>query len=283
MVFISAILTALSFAVTKKYETFEGGGLASGLKFNVYGGLFITVIFFIFTGFKLQFSVFSLIMSAGISLFAILYTLISFKILRKGNMAIFSLFLMSGGMLAPYIYGILFLDESVSVLRVLGIAVILGAMVLSNISKDTVKSVPIFLCISVFLLNGLVSIFSKVHQISTTFETVDTMSFVMYNGITKSIISAVALIFCKDEIKKFTLSAKKSFIITILFAAVTGFSSMLMFAGAVTLPATVLYPITSGGTIIFSAIFGKIFYKETVSTKQWISVFLCFAGTLMFL
>mgnify|MGYP003291970998 CR=1 FL=1 len=42
---------------------------------------------------------------------AALYSLIGFRVLKAGNMSVYSMFLMSGGMLLPYVFGVLFLDE----------------------------------------------------------------------------------------------------------------------------------------------------------------------------
>ncbi|MBQ4559467.1 MAG: EamA family transporter [Tyzzerella sp.] len=66
-------------------------------------------------------------------------------------------------------------------------------------------------------------------------------------------------------------------------AVVSGVSYMLQLIGAVNLPATVLYPIVSGGSIIFSTIAGMICFKERPNLYQKIGVVLCFVGTCLFL
>ena len=57
----------------------------------------------------------------------------------------------------------------------------------------------------------------------------------------------------------------------------------LQLIGAANLPASVLYPMVTGGSIIFSAIAGVIIFKEQLSRRQIISITLCFIGTLLFL
>ena len=49
------------------------------------------------------------------------------------------------------------------------------------------------------------------------------------------------------------------------------------------LPAVVLYPLVTGGSIILSTLSGMIFYKERLTAFQLISVAVCFVGTLLFL
>jgi len=45
----------------------------------------------------------------------------------------------------------------------------------------------------------------------------------------------------------------------------------------------VLYPMVTGGSIVFSALCGTIFYKEKITRTQWICIGLCVLGTLLFL
>lgn len=66
-------------------------------------------------------------------------------------------------------------------------------------------------------------------------------------------------------------------------AVVSGVSYMLQLIGAANLPATVLYPIVSGGSIIFSTITGMLCFKERPNLYQKIGVVLCFVGTCLFL
>jgi drug/metabolite transporter (DMT)-like permease len=283
LVLIATILLAFEFAFSKKYQESEGTSLISGLRFNTLSGFFTAIIFFALSGFKLQFSLFSLIMAFLMSLLCMLYSIIGFKILRKGNMSLYSLFLMSGGMLLPYIFGILFLQEPLTLLRILGILFILAAVYLSNPAKCKLDKSQLILCVIIFIMNGFVSIISKCHQINITFAPVDNTSFVMYSGICKCIMSSFALLFCKSTETKYSFATRKSIYIILGAACISGISYTLQLMGAKALPASVLYPLITGGSIIFSTLCGKLLFKEKVSKFQVISVALCFIGTCLFL
>jgi drug/metabolite transporter (DMT)-like permease len=283
LVLIATILLAFEFAFSKKYQESEGTSLISGLRFNTLSGFFTAIIFFALSGFKLQFSLFSLIMAFLMSLLCMLYSIIGFQILRKGNMSLYSLFLMSGGMLLPYIFGILFLQEPLTLLRILGILFILAAVYLSNPAKCKLDKSQLILCVIIFIMNGFVSIISKCHQINITFAPVDNTSFVMYSGICKCIMSSFALLFCKSTETKYSFATKKSLYIILGAACISGISYTLQLMGAKALPASVLYPLITGGSIIFSTLCGKLLFKEKVSKFQIISVALCFIGTCLFL
>ena len=283
LVLIATILLAFEFAFSKRYQESEGTSLISGLRFNTLSGFFTAIIFFALSGFKLQFSLFSLIMAFLMSLLCMLYSIIGFRILRKGNMSLYSLFLMSGGMLLPYIFGILFLQEPLTLLRILGILFILAAVYLSNPAKCKLDKSQLILCVIIFIMNGFVSIISKCHQINITFAPVDNTSFVMYSGICKCIMSSFALLFCKSTETKYSFATKKSIYIILGAACISGISYTLQLMGAKALPASVLYPLITGGSIIFSTLCGKLLFKEKVSKFQIISVALCFIGTCLFL
>ncbi len=185
-------------------------------------------------------------------------------------------------MLLPYLFGILFLNEPLTVLRIIGVLLILFAVILSNKTKLKLNISFFLLCLSVFILNGFVSIISKCHQINTAFTPVSSTAFVMYSGICKFIISSVALLFCKTQ-SKLSFSSKNTLFIMTGSALIGGISYMLQLIGAKELPATVLYPIVTGGSIIFSALSGIAFFKEKLNSYQLISIALCFIGTLLFL
>ncbi len=282
LVLMATILLAFEFALSKKYQAKDGANLTSGLKFNLLSGLVKAGIFFALSGFKLQFSAFSIICAAAMSVCAMAYSIIGFKILKLGDTSTYSVFLMCGGMLLPYFYGVLFLNEKISVLRILGVLIIICAVILSANAKFKFNLPFLLLCVAVFVLNGCVSIISKFHQINPTFSPVDSTVFVMYTGIFNFLISAVLLCFNKGSRKKPFLN-KKSVGLIVIIAAVSGLSYMLQLIGAKNLPATVLYPMVTGGSIIFSSLAGVALFKEKLSKFQIISITLCFLGTLLFL
>lgn len=282
-VLISNVFLAFDFAIAKKYQSLEGTSAVPGLKFNALCGALTTVIFLALTGFTPGFSLYSFAMAAAMSLCAIGYSLIGFRLLRAGNIASYTLFLMTGGMVLPYIFGVVFLEEELSVLRVLGTAVILCAVVLSGGAQSKLHGKQFLLCLAVFFLNGGVSIISKCHQVTQSLPTVNSTAFVMYSGVGKALCSAAALAFLRPGKEKLAFRGKLSVPLVAGSALVGGLSYMLQLIGAVDIPATVLYPLITGGSIVFSALSGKVFFRERVTPVQWLSIGLCVLGTLLFL
>ncbi len=283
LVLIATVLLAFDFALQKTYQRTEGATLASGLKFNAVSGVLKAIIFFALSGFSLEFSVFSILLALLMAIVNVAYVLIGFQVLKRSGMAIYSIFLMCGGMLLPYFYGVLFLNETINVFRVVGVLIILVAILLSNKTKQGIDTTVILCCLAVFLLNGCVSIISKAHQINEAFSPVSSASFVMYAGLFKALVSLAVLPFAKSQKQAPFFSKKTTLLVIGASALIGGVSYLFQLIGAKELPATVLYPLVTGGSIIFSTLSGIVFFKEKVSVYQIISIVLCFAGTFLFL
>ena len=285
MLITAAILLALDFVVNKIYQKLEGTSPQAGLAFNSLLGLFTAVVFFIINGFKIEVSGYSFVMAASVSCFVMGYNMIGFRLLKSGTMAMYTLFLMTGGMIIPYILGFLFLNEPCSIARTIGLTLILAGIILSNFSNQKINFKQIAMCIAVFVLNGFVSIISKLHQIESDFDTINAAEFVILSGIFKFILAGILYMSVKktEKIKSANYS-RLAILFTIAASAVAGgISYLLQLWGAASLPATVLYPFVTGGSIVFSALAGMAFFKEKLSKKQIGGIMFCFLGTIMFL
>ena len=283
MAISSTMLLAIYVSFSKKYQTTEGTGMVAGLRYAAMEGLFSALLFWALSNFKFTFSAFSLIMAFVLALFSDIQLLIGFQIMKRENMAVYTLFSMSGSMLLPYIFGVVFLEEDISFFRVLGLILILIAIAFSNRTKNKSSTGVYLLCTAVFILSGLVSVVSKCHQINVINAPVDSTTFVMYTGVCKFVLCTIAFVFCKKGNKIFGFYNKGAFWIIPLSALIGSITYLLQLNGAKTLPATVLYPIITGGGIVSSAFAGKVLFGEKLTKEQTISVLLCFIGTFMFL
>ena len=281
MIIFATILLALNFAVTKEYQQKEGTSLENGLKFNILLGAFSAGIFFVMNGFKIELNVFSVVMASIMAIVIVVYTIIGFKIMSEEKMALYTVFLMSGGMIVPYIWGLLFLNEPFSILRTIGLIVIAAAVFITNADSSKPGAKQIIMCLAVFLLNGCVSVISKEHQINP--QAASFVDFLIINSLAKVLFCFITLLFVKNRNAAKSKISLKPVLIIFSSALLSGFSYLLQLIGAKNLEATVLYPIVTGGGIIFTAFAGSIFFKEKITFKIALGIILCFAGTCMFL
>ena len=165
------LLLAASFVLQKLYGKKKGSAVHAGTVFLWSTGVVKTVFFALLCavcgGSRADFfAPFSLALAAGKEFLCLVYTLIGFLLLAKGGMTLYTLFLMTGGMTLPYLYGVLFLQEDLTVLRSVGLVLIILSTVLYNAASGQQKRVSgrvWLLCGAVFVLNGFVSILSKMH------------------------------------------------------------------------------------------------------------------------
>lgn len=286
LVILAVILLAFCFVVQKIYQQKTDDSAVSAVDFSIITGIFSAILLIICEGFSVSFTWFSFIYAFLKSACVLGYTVISFKIMKCGSVAFYMLFLMSGGMLVPSVWGWFFLGENPKALHIIGVVVILASIILNNVGKERPSAKVLIMCVGVFILNGFVSVFSKLHQINTTYASVSTADYAMLSAVT-SIVMSLTLRFIlslKERNKKHR--AKLKFlpgILALIYAVAMTISSVLQLEGAKNLPASMLYPMITGGAVAFSGIFGLIILKEKLSVKGWVSVILCCIGTCLFI
>ncbi len=280
-------LLALNFAVTKAYQRQAGAALTAGLWFNLLLGLITAVAFWAGNGFRVEVSPYSVAMAAAAAALGVGYTLVGFQILRRDSVALYTVFLMCGGMTVPYLWGLLFLGEAVSWRGILGLLLILVSVWLTHGGGKCADRRQLGLCGLVFLLNGFVSVVSKEHQVHP--GGVSAVSFLVLNSSFKAIFSGALLLGLRLRRPSAGVSAAPvpltlSVVGWIALSALLGGGSYLcQLVAAAALPATVVYPIVTGGSILLTVAAGWIFFRERVSGKMWIGIGLCILGTGLFI
>lgn len=303
----ATLLLSGVFVTNKLYQSKQGNDLKAGLIYNIGLGLVAGLLFLFLSGFKLQFSWYSFILTTSISIGGIVYTTLGLKIIKNGSLALYTLFLMSGGTLLPYLFGIIFLNEEITVLRVIGIVFILGAIVISNFSKEKVNIKQLLMCIAVFLINGAISIFSTLNQKAEVlgFNASDDYSFIFFGDMMKLLISAsilITVLLYEKRKKKVTPTliseeqaptisetkrGKKHYILIALLVSVCaildGTCFLLQLRALPHLPASVHYPLMTGGSMIFTTVTGILVFKERPKKATLIAVAICFVSLFLFL
>lgn len=284
LVVLSALGNGINFALIKLYQTKQGNTIETGAIFNCLVGIAGSILYFVLCGFKVELTPFSLIIAVLFTLFVGLYTIVGFKIMSLGSMAVYTTFLMLGGMILPYFYGLIFLDEKITVLKVAALLMMIFAIILQN-GGDKKKGKTLFyiLCVAVFILNGCTSVVSKMHQINTGYSVVSENGFVLLKNIMLFVLFGAMIPFVAKDKKKI-LTIKPSIYIIIVLSTIAGnLAYAFQLIGSSHLPATIQFPIISGGTIVFSALMGLIFFKEQITKRQLLSLVICIVSMVLFI
>ena len=294
MLFVAALCIAAQFSINKLYQKTCADGLKNMLLFPFVSGVF-SVALFALLGFWLygkppEFSWFSLAMSVALSVVSTLSALVGLVIMKYGNLSVYSVFMMLGGMIMPYFFGLFFLGETISLSRVAGIAILVCALPFSVASPaQGKKAAPAkfyyMLCIAIFLLNGSVSIISKAHSISVS--AVPAANFIVYANICNALINGAAYFMVAprrpgEAEKREAKPNKARAVLTIaICAAVGGVGYLLQLISAETVPAVAMYPFITGGSIVLSAVAARIFFKEKIGKMAAAGIAMSIVGVLL--
>lgn len=298
IILLAVFCFAGQFAFTKMYEGSVKQTTLTSLVMLVVTSVIGTVLYLFIGGFRVEFSAISVFWAVLFALVMIPYYMIGIKVLSLGSLAVYGMFMMLGGMLVPFFYGVWFLKESVSVAQILGTVLLTGFIVLQAISqsdsqdqnkeKQSSKTKIIFfvLCLIIFFLNGLTGVIAKAHQISK--GAVDEVSFTVISCALTATFSLVLLAFAflRDRREKsrqvmMTLKIKPLWIMALIGAA-TYTGNFLHLIAANDVPASVQFPLVSGGVIVLSALISYFVFKEKLTVKEWISIGGAFVATVLF-
>ncbi len=307
----ASFLFGSQFMVTKAFEKNYGKTIRASLSFSLLYSLFAGVIFFIIklisSGTVFNLNPFSLCMAFGLSLVNILSSAIGIKTLALGDIAVYSLFLMLGGMIVPFFAGIVFLKESVSVCNLIGVAIMIIALCLpvffgkknknageAQTDGDTKKKTSVFfyvLCVFLFILNGLSSTLSKFNSVREGAALGAEFTFYTYGIQFVISLAAFALTTASGKSDKTQNEEKQPGILFrpvaigcgAAFGAVNGTAFLMSSVAAEHVVAVAQYPLITGATILFSSLLAFLFYREKPTALQLVQIVISLAATILFM
>lgn len=307
----ASFLFGSQFMVTKAFEKNYGKTVRASLSFSLLYSLFAGVIFFIIklvsSGTVFNLNPFSLCMAFGLSLVNILSSAIGIKTLALGDIAVYSLFLMLGGMIVPFFAGIVFLKESVSVCNLIGVAIMIIALCLpvffgkknknageAQTDGDTKKKTSVFfyvLCVFLFILNGLSSTLSKFNSVREGAALGAEFTFYTYGIQFVISLAAFALTTAFGKSDKTQNEEKQPGILFrpvaigcgAAFGAVNGTAFLMSSVAAEHVVAVAQYPLITGATILFSSLLAFLFYREKPTALQLVQIVISLAATILFM
>ena len=303
---IACLFFSVQFLFQKNFQKNTRGGFAVSLwnQFAVYlcMALYLAVKTrsFAVNGTALLYSV--LYAVSGLSC-----SIASLFAMRYGKVSAVSGFCLAGGMVLPFFYGIFWLGESVTVLKIAGILVLCASLIPSLCEKDPsgkARSRSDFikytlLSLVVFCGNGFVSIFSKAHQISP--NAIGTDEFVLLNAVVCLTITGVGMLVltavtgARGDKKPFRtvfyeLAAgpmvPKVFLLcvamTACYALCNGLGNIFSLRCALTMDSSIQFPLLSGIVIFLTAILSWLCFREKIGKNNLISLALTVVGITLF-
>lgn len=187
------------------------------------------------------------------------------KAIAVGSLSLTSL-VISCSLVLPTFYGLIFLNEAGGVPLYAGIILLIVALVLVNKTSVTtpITGKWIFYVSISFIANGMCSISQNAQQ--KALDGAGKNELMILALIIVILASSVlAFIRERDQIK---LYVQKGLTTGLLGGAANGVVNLMVMFLVGRLPASVVFPMISGGSIVLTYIVSRVFYKEKLSGRQ---------------
>ena len=252
----------------------NGGGVYT---FNVFSGCG-AVLFFLLT---MKDPVWDLRILPYAIIFAASYLssgIFSLKAISVGSLSLTSL-IVNCSLIIPTFYSLLFLGEKGNVFLYVGVLVLIVALILVNKSSEAMPITGkwlIYVAIA-FIGNGMCSLTQKLQQDA-------------FEGSGKNELMIFALLFVVFGSIIFAyLSERNDAAVYIKFGVwkglacgvANGIVNMLVMVMLGTMPASVVFPLITGGSIVLTHIISKVFFHEKLSRRQTIGFLFGVASVIL--
>lgn len=259
------VLTTLSAQnlITKNY--FVKAKSSSPFIFSGFSVLF-ALSYFLITGIgKLNFGEIDKFLPYSL-LFALTYGLAVFTSKASigcGPLSLSALFC-SYSLMLPTFYGIFVTGDDVTVLKILGIGLLVISVILVNLKKEDARITPkwVFLIIVNILSNGICTIVQRVQQEDFNGEYKNEFMIIALAVVAVVMISSSVML---TKNRKAVLSEAALWKNTLLNGGANGFTNHMTMMLVKFLPSSVMYPTISSGSIIVSTVAAVFIYKEKLS------------------
>ena len=260
-----AILSSCAIALVMRLSAGKVSGKLSMLCVNY---LICSLLGAAYAGFDLvcpKVSGFSVTVALGV-LGGVLF-LVSFMLFQwntaKNGMVLSSVF-MKLGLLVPMALSVLVFRERPTWVQITGFCIALVAIVLINGKQETGKSRFRWPLLLLLLMGGGADAMSKVFEALGPAALSSQFLFYIF---AVALVLCVTLALCKKE---------RPGIWELIFGAAIGipnfFSSKFLLQSLADLPAVVVYPSFSIGTMLITTLVGVIFFKERLGKLQWLAM-----------
>lgn len=228
------------------------------------------LLVFALTGKDWQYSAELLLPSLAFAIFYAIMTCSAVLAINYGSLAKTSL-IISCSLLIPTLYGIIFLGEPISATLIIGIVLLVVALIMVNYEKDTAEkriSVKwiIFVILS-FFSSGMCSVVQRAKTVYLGKEG-DSLFMVIALGAVSVILAGVSLL-SKRERSIATDVIRLGWLPALVCGVANGLTNFIVIClNNQSFPASVMFPVISGGNVIIVLLYSVIFKRERFGVRQ---------------
>ncbi len=269
--FLNVFCSTGQSVLTKRYAS-RGGKTTPFNLCKAFSALVIFAVVSFVTGFSLHIPTLLFGVFYGLIFCGSMYT--GIKALSLGPMSLTSI-IASFSLIIPVLFGLCFLNEKLSVIGVVGIALLLISIVLINYKKGGAISVKwsVFSLLTLFF-NGICSVTQKLHQIK--FPSLYRNEFMMWALLVTWLVFLMISLFSPKDGKKVTFN-----LLGIVSGIMNGFANYIVLYLAALENATVLFPIVSAANTVAVWLLGRFVFKEKLTLGGIVGVSLGIVAVIL--
>lgn len=286
LLIVADLLFSIQFVFNKIFQKRQGTALRAGFLFSFLSASTFAIIMLCFTGCKIEVEWFSILMAFCMGCTYVLLAYLSIKALSYASIATFSLFLMLGGMVVPFLYGILLNGDEITWTKVVCFLIIAVALFCNTDAKKEKKTIKAIVCFfAVFFINGMDGVISTIHQQNKGgFPIVNTINFMFWCCIIQAAISLILFcVFARSKDAKVDLTDRKSLFSAAGYGLVNGCGNLLVYYSVAFIEPSLQFPIVTGGTVCLSIVMAYLIEKEKPTWRNIVSCLLTLLGTIILL
>lgn len=273
LVIAAVVMFGFQFLCNQKYQQLCGNSFRASMVFMLGSSAAGVAAMLIINRFRIGFTPFTVLMATVCALNAMGSTVCNLKALSRINLSLFSLFNMLGGMALPFCAGILLYGEPLTIGKTLCLITVAIAMIMT-IERGGKKGGGIYYA-GIFFFNGMSGVISKIYT-SAPYAISDEVSFSIWSGLITMVIALICLPFARTHAPKPGRAAALSMG---GFGLLNRVANLFLLLALAKLPASVQYPMVTGGVIIVSTLLA-FFSAQKPRRRELAATLVSFAGIL---
>jgi len=276
LILLSVVMFGGCFALNDQYRRMRGSSLKVSLEASFIGSAVGLAVLFVICGCRLSLTPFTLAVAVLAALNRLAFTFCSFRALDTINLSLFSLFSMLGGMTLPFLQGMIFYGEPLTVAKAVCFLLICAALLLT-VSRGDKKGGGAYY-VGIFVLNGMSGVLSKIFTEAPFSKTSAAEYSAWISVCTVALAGSLWLLFFRRK-GNCPPASWRSCGVAALNGGVNETANFLLVMALAHVDASVQYPMVTGGVMIVSTLL-CFFGPRKPSRKEMMSVVLAFLGML---
>ncbi len=260
----------------KAYQISAGIGRFQIAFMNAVSGCIVFISLIALKGFRLQYSLVTLLLAVGYGGFLWIFSSIKVVAAGCGPMTVLTMCCVMGGVLIPTIYGIAVLHERVTACKIIGISLVLFSflpLLLKSKHQLYFSFKYIIRCVLLLLLNGSLFVVSKEAQLHS--EPEYAIDYVALYYFFYFIVAFAVITQQLRHISAADVSVTVNLKNLVLAACIGLFNaggSICNYRLSYYIPASVQFPLTQASMLVGVTIMSLILYHEKPKTEVVISL-----------